>query len=460
MFFTIEQEAAMKDKYDVLIIGGCSAGLYFAEKIAEQGYDVLVVEKDDESEVGDRYDIFHIEKKTFAEFEIAEPQNGDPEFVTTFNRVISRSAKDKYPKAVSNDVFVMHRHEFMNKLKSSAISKGVEVIYNAKFVSPIFDNDMVLAGGKIIQNEKDFEIHARLTVDASGIPSVVRTSLPDGYGVENFKIGSRDKFYVVLYYVKLDNPNKDRVTETCGWPYYKTWIAPQQDKDGAILGVGANLSYDYAEKCFARFTQNAKLPEYTLSYIEKGCTPYRRPPYSFVGDCFIVLGDAACLTNPWSGEGTTAAWVHAKIAAEIAGTALKNDTFVSKETLWEINKKYYEGQGAEFAQNLSLLPAVVGCTPEENDYEFEKSIIFKGDDDKDNGNIMIDILKGVFAGRMKLSTLIDILKAASIGKKIFTHYRRYPRNFSGFDEWVNKANKLWAKTNSMANLAEKDPLSK
>ena len=70
----------------------------------------------------------------------------------------------------------------------------------------------------------------------------MRTLLPDGYGVENFKIDARKKFFVVLYYVNLSNPEKDRVEETCGWPYYKTWIAPQHDKDGAILGVGANLS--------------------------------------------------------------------------------------------------------------------------------------------------------------------------------------------------------------------------
>ncbi len=448
----------MKDKYDVLVVGGCSAGLFFAEKMAEQGYKVLVVEKDGEDSLGKRYDIFHIEKRTFAEFNMPEPQKEDSEFVATFSKVISRSAKDKYPKSVSNDVFVMHRHEFMLRMKESAVSAGVEFIHNAKFVFPLFDENGTLSGGNIVHDGKTFEVKARLTVDASGIPSAVRTLLPDGYGVENFKIDARKKFFVVLYYVNLSNPEKDRVEETCGWPYYKTWIAPQHDKDGAILGVGANLSYDYAEKCFKRFEQNAKLPAYELNYVEKGCTPYTRPPYSFVSRGFMALGDAACLTNPWSGEGTTAAWVHARIAAEEAGRALKNDGLAAKEDLWQVNKRYYAGQGAEFARNLALLPAVVGCTPEENDYEFEKSIIFKSDDDKE-GNIMLDILKGVFKGGIKFSTFINIISAAGIGQKLYKHYHNYPASSKGYKKWVKRADKLWNKTKNMADLAEKDPLA-
>ncbi len=321
--------------------------------------------------------------------------------------------------------------------------------HNAKFVFPLFDDKGKLEGGNVIADGKTYEIRARLTVDASGISSVVRTLLPDGYGVENFKIDQRKKFYVVLYYVKLNNPEKDRVTKTCGWPYYKTWIAPQHDRDGAILGVGANLSYEYAEKCFKRFEQRAKLPEYKLNYVEKGCTPYTRPPYSFVSDGFIALGDAACLTNPWSGEGTTAAWVHGKIAAEEAGKALKNDGIVSKEALWQINKRYYEGQGAEFARNLALLPAVVGCSPEENDYEFEKGIIFKSDDEPE-GNIIQDILKGVFKGRIRIWTFVNIISAANIGEKIFRHYQSYPRSSKDFNKWARTAGRLWGKTQNMA----------
>ena len=223
-------------------------------------------------------------------------------------------------------------------------------------------------------------------------------------------------------------------------------------------GRWSHLSYDYAEKCFKRFEGIAKLPEHELQYVEKGCTPYTRPPYSFVSDGFIALGDAACLTNPWSGEGTRAAWVQAEIAADEAGSALKNEGIALKENLWKINKRYNAGQGAEFARNLALLPAVVGCTPEENDYEFEKSIIFKSDDDKE-GNVMLDILKGVIKGRIKVLTFINILSAAVTGQKIYKHYQNYPESSMGYKKWVKRADRLWNRTKNMAELAEKDPLA-
>jgi flavin-dependent dehydrogenase len=79
------------------------------------------------------------------------------------------------------------------------------------------------------------------------------------------------------------------------------------DKRGAIYGVGANLSFEYAEKCYANFIKTIKLPACKLDHIEKGFTPYHRAPYSLVTNGFICMGDAACMTKPYSGEGITAA---------------------------------------------------------------------------------------------------------------------------------------------------------
>jgi flavin-dependent dehydrogenase len=52
--------------------------------------------------------------------------------------------------------------------------------------------------------------------------------------------------------------------------------------------------------------KQVKLPAAKLDKIEKGFTPYHRAPYSLVTDGFICMGDAACMTKPYSGEGITA----------------------------------------------------------------------------------------------------------------------------------------------------------
>ena len=53
----------------------------------------------------------------------------------------------------------------------------------------------------------------------------------------------------------------------------------------------------------------------------QGKTPYRRSPYSLVGNGFMVMGDAAFQTKPFSGEGVTSSFTACRIAAEVAAEA-------------------------------------------------------------------------------------------------------------------------------------------
>jgi flavin-dependent dehydrogenase len=223
------------------------------------------------------------------------------------------------------------------------------------------------------------------------------------------------------------------------------------------MGVGANLSFEYAERCFQRFAVLGFLPEHTLDHIEQGSTPYRRPPYSFVADSFVVLGSAACISNPWSGEGVPYGWLLCSIASEEFGKAMRNGAYPTRENVWVVNKRYIKEQGALFAKNLAMLSGAVSCTEKENDYEYQNSIIYEdGDEIGKGGSLVAKLLKGLFAGGISFSALANLLSAAGIGEKIFKHYMAFPDSPAGFSAWTRKAEKLWAKTKSMASLAEKD----
>ncbi|MDR1466558.1 MAG: hypothetical protein LBI40_02935, partial [Treponema sp.] len=321
---------------------------------------------------------------------------------------------------------------------------------------PSFDSAGKLCGALLRKDGADIQIKAKLTADASGIGAAVRVKLPNGYGVENFVTSPRDQFYVVLRYVRLENSVKDKPKFTKTWPYYKTWIAPQQNADGAILGVGANLSFDYAERCWERFCAKGFLPEYETRYIEQSSTPYRRPPYSFVADGFIALGDAACITSPWSGEGVPYAWLLCSIAAEEFAKAMKNGAYPTQADVWAINTRYQSSQGAEFAQDLAMLSGAVDCSPEENNYEFAHSVIFEDESEKGKHNLLLGLLKGMLSGGISVKSLINLVKAAGIGGKILKHYRSFPQDQTNFSAWVAKADALWAKAGTMADLAERD----
>jgi flavin-dependent dehydrogenase len=423
--------------------------------MARQGYRVLVCDRSPEEELGRRYDIIHIKQDNFSRFGIPEPKPGDSDYVTMFQRSVLRSALDKWPKNNRSDILVLRRAPLMKRLAAWAREQGAELLCKAEYTAPFFDSQGKLSGALVRSAEGELRIEARLTADASGIGAAVRTSLPPDYGIENFVTGPRDQFYVVLRYVKLKNA-AEKVACTNTWPFYKTWIAPQLKDGGAIFGVGANLSFDYANRCWERFAARVPPPAHELEYTEQSSTPYRRPPYSFTAAGFVALGDAACITNPMSGEGVPYAWLLCSIAAEEFGRAMQNGAYPDREKAWLVNRRYYHAQGADFARTLAMLPGAVNCSPEENDFEFEKGIIFEDDDEKGSGGMISKLLGGLFSGRLSFGTLKGLLGAVISGGGIYKHYMAFPETPKDFDRWTQKANALWGKTQNIASLAEQD----
>jgi flavin-dependent dehydrogenase len=449
----------MEKNADVLVVGGSTAGLYFAGLMARQGYKTLVCEKLPEDGPGSDYYIIHIAKDQFARFGLHEPAPGDGEYVASFDLGILRSALNNYPKKKRAHILVLRRGALIRRLAAWAREQGAEICYDAGFKAPIFDGRGKLAGAAFDRAGAQMRVRARLCADASGIPAVLRTSLPPGYGVENFVTGPRDQFYVVLRYTNLKDPERDRVELNTTWVHYKAWLAPQHEKGGAIIGIGANLSFDYADRCFQRFAAKGYLPPYTLDHVERGSTPYRRPPYSFAADGFVALGSAACISNPWSGEGVPYGWLLCSIAAEEAGRAMKNGAYPGGEALWGVNTRYVKEQGALFAKNLAMLCPATRCTEEENDYEFKHGIVYEDDDEngeKGGGSLIPKLAAAFFSGGLSPAALGNLLTASSIGEKIYRHYLAYPQSPAGLGPWAAKADRLWAKAGGMADYAEQD----
>lgn len=434
--------------YDVVIVGACTAGTYFAGLLAKGGAKVLVIDKDTEENLCRRLDIIHFTKDSYKQFGLEPSKEGDPEFVRDFHVCHSKSALDQHLKINYLDVSVLHLPLFIRRLRRQAIQYGADFRFDCAF------RDLYYEDGKIrgILTEHGETIQARLVVDASGISAVVRRRVKDPF-IEPFETGPRDKFYVLLKYVKLQDPNL-KIELSTGWPYYKGWIAPQHQEGGAIIGVGANLSFDYARKCMAKFEKAIPLPEYDLQYEEAACTPYRRPPFSFVTDGFLVIGDAACLTKPINGEGIPSAWVQCTPAAQIVLDALKDGAYPTKEALWQINTLYQRGEGAAYAGERAMLIGAVDMAPEDNDYMFRNAIVFKSDDEESPENLVGALLKGVMKKEFSFQAFCSLVSATLKGEAIKKHYHAFPETPDGYPRWEKKALKLWKKAGSMADTVK------
>lgn len=431
--------------YDVVIVGACTAGTYFAGLLGKAGLRVLVIDKDSEENLSKRLDIVHFTHDSYAQFQLEPSGVGDEEYVRSFHVNYSKSALNRHLKRNAINVDVLHLPLFIKRLRKTALEQHVDFRFCTAFRELRYENGRICG---IITDQRE-EIAARLVVDASGIPAVVRQSIHDPF-MESFETGPRDKFYVLLKYVRLLDPSV-KIEASTGWTYYKAWIAPQHNADGAIIGIGANLSFDYARKCMKKFEETIPLPAYQFQYEEAACTPYRRPPFSFVTDGFLVIGDAACLTKPMNGEGIPSAWVHCTPAAQVVIDALKDGRYPTKESLWPINTLYQRGEGAEYAGQRAMLIGAMDMTPEDNDYLFEKGIIFRSDDEPEVKNLPAALLAGVLKGRFSLHAFLALIQSTMKGAALERHYKSYPDSPADYHRWAKKAQSLWDKAGSMAD---------
>lgn len=446
--------------YDIVVVGASTAGSYYARRMAERGFSVLVIDKSKRETISPAYDIFHMGKEEMERFKLPPVKKGDGIYAFEFVDSSMYSAFGNHPKPSPNPVVGMHKHDYIVYMNDWATEAGAEILYETSFAGLLYDENGKING--VEYETKDGEkvaVSCRLVADCSGIPAVVRRSLPDDYGVEKFELTPDDMFYVTLRYVDFKEKKGDWLHSDF-WIFYKSWLAPSAGSD-AILGIGSCFGFDYVEKMYELFTKNVSLPPFTVKRIERGCTPYHRAPYSFVADGFIAMGDAACITKPNCGEGCTASLVLEDIAVDVAEAAMKDGAYPTRESLWSINKLYNNTQGKEFASLLALLTSIIRHSAKANEFMFKYDVIFSrkilGGMSEGLSLNLVDYLKtlifvliGLVSGNIKPREVMSVLDAVINSGKLTELYERFPETPDGFDEWVKEAEAAWAKAGKMS----------
>lgn len=458
------------EKYDVIIAGASTTGSWFARKMAENGHRVLVLEKEKAENVSRDYDIFHMGQADMERFDLDIPKPGDKEYGFIFTSGRNFSPYGNYPKYAEETVIGMHKHEYIMKMNRQAENAGAKIIYGAAFSDFIKDEKSKIIGVKYILDGTEYTVEGKIVADCTGIPSVARRKLPDNAYVENFALKPEDIFYVVLYYAKYADENVNPLDLHGSFMQYKSWSAPSGDDHGAILGIGANYGYALAEEIFKDVRRNIPWPKYTVEKVEKGMTPYHRTLYSFVEDGFIAMGDTAFLTKPTCGEGCTSSLYQAEIAVEVISKLIKEDKPLTKENMWQINKRYMSSQGKEFDSLRPILIGIIGYSYKEAEFMFKNDILFSqkilgGLDDltlsaADIAKIVSGILKGILTHNIKPSNVKKTLKGLIESDEVNKLYDEYPTTPDGYFQWKAKADALWDKIGKVADSVDSEVLRK
>ncbi len=448
----------MVEKCDILVVGAGTAGMYLSWLLSKKGYSVVTIEKDEREKVGKRLDVIHFETDRIKKAGIPPFKVGDPDCIEIrehSTQVTTDFTTEVKIKALQTIVCLT---PFLNRMYKVLEADGVKLVFSCKFLELVFDDGKIV-GVLVEKNGEQIEYHARLVVDASGTGASIRTSLPQDYGIETFKLGPSSVMYVLLQYIKWLNPEEKHPLPDTGFQYYLLWFGPCQIENGAILGIGQPGSYENARKAREEFLVKAHLPPYEIVKEEQGFTPYRRPPYTLVGDGLFCIGDAAAITYPFSGHGVTATWNLCMIAAETIESTLKEEGYISKDRLWDINVKYFRDQGAKFASLLMQLSGILNFSAKEWDYVLKSGLLYKtGDEDEipepnkeyeedmSLGEILKFLFKligGMLKRQLSLKHVKKLLSANSLAGKIKKHYETFPEDPNEFDQWVKKADQLW-----------------
>lgn len=437
--------------YDIVIIGAATSGAYFARKMAKKGYSVIVAERLSREKAGTRMDIFHVSQTDLKTYEMPQVKAGDPAWAFEFTDNHFSSPSNKYQVPTVAETVGLHMHEYVELMVNAAQEAGAEFMYGAVFKEFIFAGG-VISGVRVETENGIEELGAKVVVDCSGSGAAARCALPNGYGVENFRLKPDEMFYVILRYAKFSGEQINNF-----WLNTKSWTAPfSMNTTEKIIGTGAANSYENAERDAAKLDAAASLGDFEVTRVEKGTTPYRRPPYSLVADNFIAAGDAACLTKPDCGEGVTSSMVMMDIAANVLDSALKSGG-ADKAALWRINREYNRAQGADFSLVRAFMTKVVSCvSDDEIEYCFSKGIVFNKvflNGEKPAPGDIVSVVTGIVSALknkwLSAKTLGGVLSGAGLGVMLRQHYMNFPETPDGYEKWCRKADALWQKVGKM-----------
>jgi len=433
---------------DVLIAGGGTAGAFVAWKLASIGHKCTVLEKGALADLGASIGPFHMEESAFERFAIPLPEA--PELlhkitdITTWSPMFKRSFTVRFP------ICCMDKPLFHKRLNSYARDAGAELVEGTEVIGPIIEGG-VLRGLRVRGAGGEAEWRARLVVDASGIEGAVRTKMPYSRWFENDPIADEDTIFV--YMETWKDAAGDLLPGVNSFPSFIGWCAPGPG-DTMIVGVGAGGSPDAARRRHKEMLERIPLKGTPVGSAG-GRIPYRRAPLSLVDNALIVVGDAACMNKPFSGEGVTSGFIGCEAAVRAAAGALSTDD-LTRDALWCYNTEYFRGQGAKFAFLTAVLPAMMSLDENEMEYLFELPGLMTeagalslqkefeiAAEPAESLRAVPGILAGLAGGKLRPSSLASVGRAAAYGSALKAIYSHYPDSPLGFGSWARRARMLW-----------------
>lgn len=397
--------------YDAIIIGAGPAGSTMARILAQEGRDVLVIDK--------RKDIGSPVRcgEGLGQREVVAQGLDLPKQVISTEilgaKVIAPNGKSIVWKSKDATGWVLERKMFDKWLAELAVHKGAEVHAYTRAVD-LVKKDGKINGVKIEKFGKDaYEVNAPLVVSAEGMEAHIAR-----------KAGFRTvhNLYDVdtCYQYEMQPYEHENLIELYFGndiaPRGYCWIFPKKDKKANVgIGIGGNVSNgekrsgimgaDPKNLLDKFIAGNDGIKDASTLLDFGGIISVGAPLDKFVDDNIMVVGTAAKQVDPIHGGGIALAMEAGVMAAKVANEAIGKKDF-SKQKLYEYEKTWRAGPGKKMEKRLLLRKVMEHVSDDDLSYIF--NTITQGDlDSVMNGRFANPVAK-VLKGRPQL---LGVLKA-------------------------------------------------
>jgi digeranylgeranylglycerophospholipid reductase len=328
----------MKNKYDVLVIGGGPAGALAARTAAEKGLTACIVEK--RPAIGAPVRCAEgIGREALLEF--IDP---DPRWISAEMQGAGIVAPDGFCMKLESSMagskvgYVLDRKFFDRELVWKAAEAGADVAVKSRAAAPILENGVV-RGAKIEYCGTVTDVRADVVIAADGVESKFSKWCGIDTTVPVREIMSSVQY--VMTDIDIDEHSTIFYLGNEVAPEGYLWIFPK-GKRTANVGIGisgrksgkGHRAKDYLDKFVRKTFPEGK----TIEYIPGGVSVCR-PLECTVADGLIIAGDAARVVDPLTGGGIYNAMFTGRLAAETAADCIgRNDT--SKKALMVYDKAW------------------------------------------------------------------------------------------------------------------------
>jgi digeranylgeranylglycerophospholipid reductase len=343
----------MKNKYDVLVIGGGPAGALAAKTAVEKGLSACIVEK--RQAIGAPVRCAEgIGKEALHEF--IEP---DPRWISSEMSGATVVAPDGFTMQLASQMagskvgYILDRKFFDRELVWKAAEAGADVAVKSRAAAPIIE-DGIVRGAKIEAGGKVTSVRAQVVIAADGVESKFSKWCGIDTTVPVREIMSSVQY--IMTDIDIDPVSTVFYLGNDVAPEGYLWVFPK-GKRSANVGIGisgkksgeGHRAKDYLDKFVKKTFPHGKMIEFI-----PGGVSVCRPLDCTVADGLIIAGDAARVVDPLTGGGIYNAMYTGKLAAETAADCIGRGD-VSKKALMAYDKTWRDSKmGKSIERNYHI----------------------------------------------------------------------------------------------------------